>query len=95
MALQININKNFCGQEINFDTAYLKITSKTTTENKVIANITVYSDSTKKYVLNEYCDNFIIDISDNSVNEYKQIYRQLKESDYKDAVDLLDEGQTV
>jgi hypothetical protein len=30
MALQINTSKNFCGKEINFGTAYLKIISKTT-----------------------------------------------------------------
>jgi hypothetical protein len=95
MALQIKTSKNFCGKEINFDTAYLKITSKTTTGDQVVANITIYSDSTKEYTLNEYCDNFTVDISDNAINEYKQIYRQLRENKYTDAVDLLDEGQTV
>lgn len=95
MALQLNITKIFCGKDISFDKAYLKITNKNTTDDKVVANITIYSDNTKTYIINEYCDTFVIDISDNSINEYKQIYRQLKESKYPNAIDVLDEGQTA
>lgn len=94
MALQIKTSKTFCGENINFETAYLKITSKITTGNQVVANMTIYSDNTKAYIVGEFCDNFTIDISDSAINEYKQIYRQLKETNYKEAIDILDEGQT-
>lgn len=95
MALQISVNKNYCGKEVNFQTAYLKIVSKVTTGNQVSANISIYSDINKEYTIEEFCDNFTIDISDSAINEYKQIYRQLKENKYMDAVDLLEDGQTA
>lgn len=95
MALQIKTSKNCYGKEIKFNEAYLEITNKITTKNKVIATITIFSDDKKEYKIDEYCNTFIIDISDTAINEYKQIYRQLKENKYMEAIDILEDGQSV
>ncbi len=90
--------------QIEIQDAYLKITAtQTITEGtKNICNVTISfyknknaSDNAKK-PLDFYSDSFIPKFGKDVLDIKAQAYIALKQKDlFKDAIDLLDEGQTV
>lgn len=75
------------------ENAYIKITNQTGNKEKVLLDVGIYDKKDGVCVLTKYYD-FVPIVSDSSANFIKQGYEYLKTLDeYKDAVDLLDEGQ--
>lgn len=94
MAIRNNYKKNIYGQTLHFDEAYHKITSLNGDKNFINIQITIYSDSSKEYALDQKGYNFIPDLLDTK-NFIEQGYEYLKTLDeYVGYVDLLDEGQS-
>lgn len=94
MALAKSIKKEIYGNEMNFNNAYHRIAHLTGDKNIITCTLEIL-DETKKYKLNEETFSFVPSITDDSKNFIKQGYEYLKTLDeYKDAIDLLDEGQT-
>jgi hypothetical protein len=73
MALQIKATKNFCGKEVNFDTAYLKI-------KKELINIR------NSKMIEESFENCNIDLNDIRISKLtKNIISSLKNKKYNSA----------
>ena len=110
MALQKNINLpagtnlsfkytdyTMCTKNIKetLENAYIKIDNITGSKSNIIISIAIYNFKNGTVILRKSY-NFVPDISENAKNFIKQGYEYLKTLDeYKDAINLLDEGQTI
>jgi hypothetical protein len=96
MALQIKYKKEVFGQEILFEKAYVEITFISGDKYNLDIYVTIYNNQSKQDVLDKTSYRFSLDITDNGLNPYKQGYNYMKTlEEYKDAIDVLEEGQTV
>lgn len=96
MALKINKTKNYCGKEILFEECYLQILDYSGDKNTANISVVIYESVNKENIIDNIPYTFKLNTSDTAVNIIKQGYEYLKTLDeYKDAVDLLDEGQTA
>lgn len=93
---QFNSLENIIVKTFNIANVYCKIDSFTGDKDLITINVGYYKDSTKAVKINNKTYSFVPNIQDTSGNFIKQGYEYLKTLDeFKDAVDLLDEGQTV
>lgn len=75
--------------------AYIKIINQHGNKEKIQLDIGIFDKKDGNLLIPEYYE-FIPDISETSKNFIKQGYEYLKTLDkFKDATDLLDEGQTT
>lgn len=96
MALSKNIIKNIYGKEITFENVYIKITNISGNKKLVILTVSIYSDNTQNNLIEMKEYNFIPNVENDAPNFIRQGYEYLKTLDeYKDVIDLLDEGQTA
>ena len=97
MALQRNINLN---SGIQITNGYSRIDSISGSKNGITFTLNSYLNRQAYENGKEYIEHrelsFIPSVKDNSSNWIKQSYNYLKTlEEFKDAVDLLDEGQVV
>ena len=96
MALSKNTIKNIYGKDITFENAYIKITNISGNKELEILTVSIYSDNTQNNLIEIKEYNFIPNVENSAPNFIKQGYEYLKTLDeYKDVIDLLDEGQTA
>ncbi|AVK50679.1 hypothetical protein AXY43_23150 [Clostridium sp. MF28] len=80
---------------VTVNSAYIKILNQNGDKNNLVLNVGIY-DKKDGTLLKQECYSFIPDVSSTSKNFIQQGYEYLKTlEEYKDVVDLLDEGQTV
>lgn len=110
MALQQNINIpvginlnfkytdfNYCTKNIaeQLENAYIRIDNLGGNKNKITLDIGIYTQKDGIKIMSDNQE-FMPSVFDISTNFIKQGYEYLKTIDkYKNAVDLLDEGQSV
>lgn len=95
MALKTKVSLTINGDNIQYD-CYTKIAFISGDKAEIQLKIENRKYSMQNIIINTDIETFIPNISDESSNFIKQGYEYLKTLDkYKDAVDLLDEGQTV
>lgn len=96
MALKINKTMNYCGKHILFESCYAQILDYAGNKDTANISVVIYDNSNKENIIDKIPYTFKLDTSDVAVNIIKQGYEYLKTlEEYKDAVDLLDEGQTA
>ncbi|MEY8763327.1 MULTISPECIES: hypothetical protein [Clostridium] len=82
-------------EDKQLDNCYIKIDDYKGDKTSINVTVGIYKDKTLTQKYNQKQYTFTPDISDLSKNFIKQGYEYLKTLDeYKDAVDLLDQGQT-
>jgi hypothetical protein len=95
MALQKSYTKTVYGQQFVFNTAYFQITDFSGLKD-VIIHVTVFDSAEKNNVIDQLPYTFSLDVRDTAKNILKQGYEYLKTLDeYKEAIDVLEEGQTA
>lgn len=81
---------------LTFTDAYIKINKLDGDKSNLKIIVNFYESSDCSILLDAQEHNFTPSVADNSVNFLKQGYEYLKTLDeFKDVVDLLDEGQTT
>jgi cobalamin biosynthesis Co2+ chelatase CbiK len=95
MALKKQIQIQLFGEVLNID-SYIKCIIIGATTEEIQSQVEFYRYDNKEIFIKREFINFKPDVSDSAKNFIKQIYEYLKTLDnFKDAVDLLDEGQTA
>ena len=80
---------------IAYSNVYIWVTSVEGAKSLQVT-VQIYSDSAKTSLLDRKSYNFIPDYTDSGKNYIKQAYEYLKTlTDYKDATNVLETGQTV
>ena len=81
--------------EYELKNAYIFIERTENAKGDVLATIGYKSDRNSPVIYEEIIS-FIVDISDDAMNEYRQKYVLMKDMDkFNGAVDVLEEGQTA
>jgi hypothetical protein len=90
------ISKNYNFRDIIISNAYFRIDNLNGNKNGINIILGIYSNKDSSKAIETKLYTFVPNVLDNSKNFIKQGYEYLKTLDeFKDAVDLLDEGQTL
>lgn len=88
--------ENSIKQSKEIKDAYYKIDNIEGGKEKLTIFVNIYIDNSKEIFLGSKSYTFIPSVEDNALNFIKQGYEYLKTlEEYKNAIDLLDEGQTI
>jgi hypothetical protein len=86
---------NQLSKTISIDNAYIKIIGLQGNKTDINLTVGIY-DKKDGNLLKSSCHSFTPNVSDTAKNFIQQGYEYIKTLDeYKDAVDLLDDGQTI
>lgn len=96
MALQKAYTKLVFGKTLTFDQAYSAITTVQGDKNSLNIVVVVYDTRAKANIIDQLYYSFRPSVAEDAKNFYKQGYEYLKTLDeFKDATDVLEEGQTA
>lgn len=83
-------------KEVNFQGCYIQIINVTGNKEKVDIDVATFSDSTKQNIINTTSYSFVPTVGVDADDFIKQGYEYLKTlPEYADAIDILEEGQTL
>lgn len=83
-------------KEVDFQGCYIQITNVSGNKEKVDINVTTFLHATKQNIINTTSYSFVPTVGVDADDFIKQGYEYLKTlPEYADAIDILEEGQTL